>query len=83
MNQLSGKLRVIPAVTYLKQFASDRSHMKYSNGAWRMPPPAYPCIQTTESKMNLDDFISMDATVGCGEVYKLSDFVDRMHRKSC
>lgn len=41
------KMRVIPAVTYLKTFASDRSHMKHSDGTWRMPPPPYPCIETT------------------------------------
>ncbi|XP_076864838.1 protein N-terminal glutamine amidohydrolase [Brachyhypopomus gauderio] len=76
------KLRVIPAVTYLKKFASDRSHMKSASGVWRMPPPAYPCIQTTESKMNLDDFISMDANIGCGEVYKLSDFVQHFGAKN-
>lgn len=40
------KMRVIPAVTYLKKFASDRSHMKHSDGTWRMPPPPYPCIET-------------------------------------
>ncbi|XP_066530082.1 protein N-terminal glutamine amidohydrolase isoform X2 [Hoplias malabaricus] len=73
--QFRRKLRVIPAATFLKKFASDRSHMKHSNGAWRMPPPSYPCIETTESKMNLDDFISMDANIGCGKVYTLSDFV--------
>ncbi|XP_058610243.1 protein N-terminal glutamine amidohydrolase isoform X2 [Onychostoma macrolepis] len=69
------KLRVIPGDTYLKKFASDRSHMKDSDGNWRMPPPPYPCLETSESKMNLDDFICMDARVGYGEVYNLSDFV--------
>ncbi|XP_056335842.1 protein N-terminal glutamine amidohydrolase [Danio aesculapii] len=69
------KLRVIPGNTYLKEFASDRSHMKDSDGNWRMPPPAYPCLETSESKMNLDDFICMDPRVGYGEVYSLSDFV--------
>lgn len=69
------KLRVIPGDTYLKEFASDRSHMKDSDGNWRMPPPAYPCLETPESKMNLDDFICMDPRVGYGEVYSLSDFV--------
>uniref|UniRef100_A0A671QUR9 Protein N-terminal glutamine amidohydrolase n=1 Tax=Sinocyclocheilus anshuiensis TaxID=1608454 RepID=A0A671QUR9_9TELE len=69
------KLRVIPGDTYLKKFASDRSHMKDSVGNWRMPPPPYPCLETSESKMNLDDFICMDARVGYGEVYNLSDFV--------
>ncbi|KAL0961942.1 hypothetical protein UPYG_G00333720 [Umbra pygmaea] len=62
------KLRVIPAHTYLKNFASDRSHMKEADGTWRMPPPPYPCIETAESVMNLDDFISMDPKVGCGLV---------------
>lgn len=69
------KMRVIPAVTYLKKFASDRSHMKNSNGTWRMSPPPYPCIETTECKMNLDEFISMDPNVGFGRVYKLPEFV--------
>lgn len=69
------KLRVIPGDTYLKEFASDRSHMKDFDGNWRMPPPAYPCLETPESKMNLDDFICMDPRVGYGEVYSLSDFV--------
>ncbi|XP_051948761.1 protein N-terminal glutamine amidohydrolase [Xyrauchen texanus] len=69
------KLRIIPADVYLKKFASDRLHMKDCDGNWRMPPPTYPCIETSESKTNLDDFICMDAQVGYGEVYDLSDFV--------
>ncbi|KAI1901923.1 hypothetical protein AGOR_G00039420 [Albula goreensis] len=69
------KFRVIPADIYLKNFASDRSHMKDESGAWRMPPPLYPCIETAESKMNLDDFICMDPHVGCGNVYTLMEFV--------
>lgn len=69
------KLRVVPAETYLRNFASDRSHMKDSDGSWRMPPPSYPCIETPESKMNLDDYISMDPAVGCGQVFSLSEFV--------
>ncbi|XP_020360564.1 protein N-terminal glutamine amidohydrolase isoform X1 [Oncorhynchus kisutch] len=75
------KLRVIPADAYLKNFASDRSHMKNADGTWRMPPPLYPCIETTDSKMNLDDFISMDSKVGCGHVYSLSEFVKHFAEK--
>uniref|UniRef100_A0A8C1LQM8 Protein N-terminal glutamine amidohydrolase n=1 Tax=Cyprinus carpio TaxID=7962 RepID=A0A8C1LQM8_CYPCA len=75
------KLRVIPCDTYLKKFASDRSHMKDSDGNWRMPPPPYPCLETSDSKMNLDDFICMDARVGYGEVYNLSDFVQHFRVK--
>uniref|UniRef100_UPI003AAAD72D protein N-terminal glutamine amidohydrolase-like n=1 Tax=Centroberyx gerrardi TaxID=166262 RepID=UPI003AAAD72D len=53
------KLRVIPADSFLQNFASDRSHMKDADGAWRMPPPPYPPIHTAECQMNLDPPISM------------------------
>lgn len=68
------KLRVIPADSFLHMFASDRSHMKETDGTWRMPPPPYPCIATSACQMNLDDFISMEAGVGYGQVYSLSEF---------
>ncbi|XP_048084884.1 protein N-terminal glutamine amidohydrolase isoform X1 [Alosa alosa] len=70
------KLRVIPAETFLSSFASDRSHMKDEVGHWKMLPPSYPCIETAESKMNLNYFISMDAQVGWGKVYSLSEFME-------
>nr|XP_033785764.1 protein N-terminal glutamine amidohydrolase isoform X2 [Geotrypetes seraphini] len=99
------KLRVMQGDLYLKTFASDRSHMKYTNGKWRKPPPPYPCIETSEgcislqdffavlvhlaqlreisdSKMNLDDFISMNGEVGWGTVYSLPDFVQRFSSPS-
>ncbi|XP_039978693.1 protein N-terminal glutamine amidohydrolase [Xiphias gladius] len=69
------KLRVIPADSFLLNFASDRSHMKTSDGSWRMPPPPYPPIHTAESHMNLDDFISMDPAVGWGTVFSLDNFL--------
>ncbi|KPP58210.1 protein N-terminal glutamine amidohydrolase-like [Scleropages formosus] len=69
------KLRVVPADVFLQNFASDRSHMKDASGGWRMPPPPYPCIETAESRMNLDDFISMNPSVGWGHVYTLEEFV--------
>ncbi|XP_010403101.2 protein N-terminal glutamine amidohydrolase isoform X4 [Corvus cornix cornix] len=68
-------IRMIQADLYLKTFASDRSHMKDVNGKWQKPPPPYPCIETADSKMNLDDFISMNPEVGWGSVFSLSDFV--------
>nr|XP_033785766.1 protein N-terminal glutamine amidohydrolase isoform X4 [Geotrypetes seraphini] len=76
------KLRVMQGDLYLKTFASDRSHMKYTNGKWRKPPPPYPCIETSDSKMNLDDFISMNGEVGWGTVYSLPDFVQRFSSPS-
>ncbi|XP_062912212.1 protein N-terminal glutamine amidohydrolase isoform X1 [Mobula hypostoma] len=71
------KMRVIRADLYLKTFASDRSHMKDAHGMWRMAPPPYPCIQTAEAKMNLDDFISMNLAVGWGDVYTFTEFVQQ------
>ncbi|XP_012673954.1 protein N-terminal glutamine amidohydrolase isoform X2 [Clupea harengus] len=75
------KLRVIPAETFLSSFASDRSHMKDEVGHWRMLPPSYPCLETAESKMNLDSFISMDAQIGWGKVYSLAEFVQHFGGK--
>ncbi|XP_030363145.1 protein N-terminal glutamine amidohydrolase isoform X1 [Strigops habroptila] len=76
------KIRMIRADLYLKTFASDRSHMKDANGKWQKPPPSYPCIETADSKMNLDDFISMNPKVGWGSVFPLPDFVHRFGRQT-
>ncbi|KAI4468031.1 hypothetical protein MML48_2g00017655 [Holotrichia oblita] len=48
--------RVIPAAEFLKEFASDRRHMKRPDGSWIKPPPNYPPIST-----------SMALTEGAGE----------------
>uniref|UniRef100_A0A8C5KW33 Protein N-terminal glutamine amidohydrolase n=1 Tax=Jaculus jaculus TaxID=51337 RepID=A0A8C5KW33_JACJA len=72
--QFRRKFRVVRADSYLKHFASDRSHMKDSSGNWKEPPLAYPCIETGDSKMNLNDFISMDPEVGWGSIYTLPEF---------
>uniref|UniRef100_A0A8C7Y576 Protein N-terminal glutamine amidohydrolase n=1 Tax=Oryzias sinensis TaxID=183150 RepID=A0A8C7Y576_9TELE len=69
------KLRVVPANSFLLNFASDRSHMRNSDGTWKMPPPSHTPIFTAESKMNLDDFISMNPAVGWGTVYTLDHFL--------
>ncbi|XP_020516385.3 protein N-terminal glutamine amidohydrolase [Labrus bergylta] len=69
--------RVVPADSFLCNFASDRSHMKNSDGSWKMPPPPYPPIHTAETQMNLDDFISMNPAVGWGAVLSLDDFLQR------
>ncbi|XP_037548873.1 protein N-terminal glutamine amidohydrolase [Nematolebias whitei] len=71
------KLRVIPADSFLLNFASDRSHMKNADGTWKMPPPSYPPIQAAESQMNLDDFISMNPAVGWGTVFSLNQFMQK------
>ncbi|CAG8460081.1 9517_t:CDS:2 [Diversispora eburnea] len=51
--------RIVPLETFLKVFASDRSHMKKEDNTWIAPPPDYPPISNKESKMNLQNFISM------------------------
>ena len=40
------KFRVIPAESFLRTFASDRSHMKKPNGEWIKTPPPYLPIRT-------------------------------------
>jgi protein N-terminal glutamine amidohydrolase len=37
--------RVIPAEAYLREFSSDRRHMRNSDGSWSKPPPAWPCLR--------------------------------------
>ncbi|XP_041811788.1 protein N-terminal glutamine amidohydrolase [Chelmon rostratus] len=69
------KLRVVPADSFLLNFASDRSHMKNPDGTWKMPPPLYPPIHTAECQMNLDDFISVNPEVGWGRVFSLDHFL--------
>jgi len=71
--------RVVPATTFLQNFASDRRHMRKDDGSWLKPPPAYPCISNPSSAHNLDEFISMDGSAGFGEVLSLTDFVKKFH----
>ncbi|KAM9824715.1 protein N-terminal glutamine amidohydrolase [Neosynchiropus ocellatus] len=73
--QFHRKLRVVPCACFLKNFASDRSHMKDAFGQWKMPPPHYPAISNTACQMNLNEFVSMDARVGWGRVFTLENFL--------
>jgi hypothetical protein len=47
--------RVIPAESFLRNFFSDRSHMRLPTGGWSAPPPSYACIQT-QAGSNLDQY---------------------------
>lgn len=42
---------MIPASEFVKEFASDRRHMRRADGTWIKPPPSYPAIKTA-SKCN-------------------------------
>ena len=76
LEQFHRKFRVIPFEDYLLNFASDRQHMKDDNGQWLQPPPDYPCIQTSKSTNNINDFISMKPNACPGEVVSLKKFND-------
>lgn len=73
--QFRRKLRLVRTDSYLKNFASDQSHMKECSRNRREPPPSYPGIESGDSKMNLDDFISMGPEIGWVAVCLLSEFV--------
>jgi len=45
--------RVIPSQDFLMTFASNRSHMKKSDGSWIKSPPGYEPISTPQSVHNL------------------------------
>lgn len=54
--------RLIPAQDYIREFRSDRSHMRTEDG-WSAPPPHWPTIGTGGS--NLARFIDMrDQSIG-------------------
>ncbi|KAJ8938271.1 hypothetical protein NQ314_011551 [Rhamnusium bicolor] len=72
--------RVIPANEFLKEFSSDRRHMKRSDGTWIKPPPNYPAIQTATNDHNLEDYIQMDTSKGPGQVLNLTQFVQRFYK---
>ncbi|KOC66476.1 Protein N-terminal glutamine amidohydrolase [Habropoda laboriosa] len=74
------RFRVVPANVYLREFASDRHHMKREDGTWIKTPPDYPPISTATCKDNLDSFINMDPETGFGVVLTLEQLFNRFHR---
>ena len=46
-------------------------------GNFIKPPPTSKCIETKTSKMNLQDFTSMDSKIGFGSILNLHDFERR------
>ncbi|CAG4978202.1 unnamed protein product [Parnassius apollo] len=72
--------RVVSAKQFLQHFASDRRHMKRPDGSWIKPPPPYPAICTSVSTHNLDEYINMDLGSGPGQVFNLTDFVQRFYK---
>ena len=72
--QFSPIFRIIRAEDYLLHFASDRSHMIKADGSYSSSPPTYPAIRTSQSTMNLHDFISMENNWIPSEIKTLHEF---------
>ncbi|CAG0887391.1 unnamed protein product [Darwinula stevensoni] len=70
--------RVIPGISFLQDFSSDRSHMK-KDGVWIKSPPEYPPIFEPERGNNLEEFISMNPGIPRGEILSLPDLVKKFH----
>ncbi|CAG8763094.1 17372_t:CDS:2, partial [Dentiscutata erythropus] len=64
------KYRVVPSETFLRVFASDRSHMSKNNDS-TISPPNYPPIFTAETTMNLPSFISMTENLDSADFGKV------------
>jgi hypothetical protein len=69
------RFRLIPAEDYVRDFASDRSHMRGDDGSWLAPPPEWPLIGEGH---NLPDYISTtDAPPG--RVVTLAELMQLQH----
>ncbi|XP_008782034.2 protein N-terminal glutamine amidohydrolase [Phoenix dactylifera] len=69
--------RVVHAPIFLRFFASDRRHMKDSQGNWISLPPKYgPIIAEDGTMNNLNEYIEMHAT---DIVTNLEDFIDGVY----
>ena len=75
------KFRVVPAERYLATFASDRRHMKNSEGEWLQPPPPWSCIKIETTVHNLESFIDMTEGLGEGGVFSLEGFISYYSNK--
>lgn len=67
-------LRLIKAEDYVRDFSSDRSHMKKPNGQWQAPPPEWPTI-VNGGRSNLLDWLDIERD-SPGQVLTLVDFID-------
>jgi len=57
--------RLIPSVEFIAGFASDRRHMRATNGAWLKPPPPWPCIRASSGAVHtLPAFVGMSSAAG-------------------
>ena len=58
--ELQLRFRVVPGASFARHFASDRSHMRRSDGVWEAPPPPYPPVSGQDGvAMNLCRYTAM------------------------
>ena len=75
------KIHVIDAEFFLKDFCSDRSHMK-NGDSWMSEPPEYPCIVNRKGEtMNLDQYRKFgkptETSTAKGQVLTRDEFMRR------
>lgn len=64
------RFRVIDAAIFAERFASDRRHMRQSDGSWQAPPPPWPVIGDGH---NLMRWVDLDDHEMPGEVIDLAE----------
>ena len=70
--------RVMPAAGYVREFRSDRSHMRRPDGTWAAPPPSWP---PSAARGGLPLPILLDARSAClGELLTLEAMRARFGR---
>lgn len=78
-------LKVVEAKQYVREFSSDRSHMRLPDGRWQSPPPDYPCILAPDGVGRFEEQMSITSedvarrreARGWGTVLTLEEFRDR------
>jgi protein N-terminal glutamine amidohydrolase len=70
--------RVVAKADFVREFASDRSHMKRADGSYQAAPPPWPCIGESEKASTLAEFLRMDVSADApGHVLSLEALVAR------
>lgn len=70
--------RVLDAETYLRTFASDRSHMRGPDGTWSSLPPPWPPLLAEPPLLPLAAAIDMEDTAVPGRICDLGGLLDAL-----